>query len=81
MEALGLDLEDDSLRDTPSRLAKMYVNEIFSGLEPNNFPAISVFNNTYRYNEMLIERDIQVYSYCEHHFVPLWERLMSQFPF
>jgi GTP cyclohydrolase I len=71
MEALGLDLYDDSLRDTPSRVAKMYVKEIFSGLEPNNFPAISVFNNTYRYNEMLIERDIQVYSYCEHHFVPI----------
>lgn len=71
MEALGLDLEDDSLRDTPSRVANMYVKEIFSGLEPNNFPAISVFDNTYRYNEMLIERDIQVYSYCEHHFVPI----------
>ena len=70
MEALGLDLEDDSLRDTPSRVAKMYVKEIFSGLEPNNFPAISVFDNTYRYNEMLIERDIPVYSCCEHHFVP-----------
>lgn len=70
MEALGLDLEDDSLRDTPSRVAKMYVKEIFSGLEPNNFPAISVFNNTYQYNEMLIEKEIQVYSCCEHHFVP-----------
>jgi GTP cyclohydrolase I len=71
MEALGLDLQDDSLKDTPSRIAKMYVKEIFSGLEPDNFPAISVFNNTYRYNEMLIEKDIQVYSYCEHHFVPI----------
>ncbi|HEX5169598.1 MAG TPA: GTP cyclohydrolase I FolE [Cyclobacteriaceae bacterium] len=71
MEVLGLDLEDDSLRDTPSRVAKMYVREIFSGLEPNNFPGISVFDNTYGYKEMLIERDIQVYSYCEHHFVPI----------
>lgn len=71
VEALGLDLEDDGLRDTPSRVANMYVKELFSGLEPNNFPAISVFDNTYHYNEMLIESDIQVYSYCEHHFLPI----------
>lgn len=70
MEALGLDLEDDSLRHTPLRVAKMYVKEIFSGLGRNNFPAISVFDNTYQYNEMLIERDINVYSCCEHHFLP-----------
>ena len=70
MEALGLDLEDDSLRHTPLRVAKMYVKEIFSGLGRNNFPAISVFDNTYQYNEMLIERDINVYSFCEHHFIP-----------
>jgi GTP cyclohydrolase IA len=81
MEALGLDLEEDSLRDTPSRVANMYVKEIFSGLERNNFPAISVFNNTYRYNEMLIERDIQVYSCCEHHFVPfLGKAHVAYFP-
>jgi GTP cyclohydrolase I len=70
METLGLDLEDDSLKDTPARVAKMYVSEIFSGLDPNAFPAISLFNNTYQYKEMLIEKDIQVYSYCEHHFIP-----------
>lgn len=71
MEVLGLDLEDDSLRDTPSRVAKMYVKEAFRGLDPDKFPAISVFDNTYGYDQMLIERDIQVYSYCEHHFVPI----------
>jgi GTP cyclohydrolase IA len=70
MEALGLDLEDDSLKDTPSRVAKMYVSEIFSGIDPKAFPAISLFDNTYKYQEMLLEKDIQVYSYCEHHFVP-----------
>jgi GTP cyclohydrolase IA len=70
MEALGLDLDDDSLKDTPSRVAKMYVTEMFSGLEQNNFPGISVFNNTYRYSEMLVEKDIQVHSCCEHHFLP-----------
>jgi GTP cyclohydrolase IA len=70
MEALGLDLDDDSLKDTPARVAKMYVTEAFSGLDPTLFPAISVFDNTYQYREMLIEKDIQVYSYCEHHFVP-----------
>lgn len=81
MEALGLDLDDDSLRDTPSRVAKMYVKEIFSGLQPDNFPAISVFENTYGYSEMLIERDIQVYSYCEHHFVPIVGRAhVAYFP-
>jgi GTP cyclohydrolase I len=70
METLGLDLEDESLRDTPIRVAKMYVTEIFTGLDPNMFPVISVFSNTYHYNEMLMERNIEVYSYCEHHFVP-----------
>jgi GTP cyclohydrolase IA len=70
MEALGLDLEDDSLKGTPLRVAKMYVNEIFSGLNPESFPAISLFDNSYQYKEMLLEKDIQVYSCCEHHFVP-----------
>ncbi|HUM65771.1 MAG TPA: GTP cyclohydrolase I FolE [Chitinophagaceae bacterium] len=59
------------MKDTPSRVAKMYVKEIFSGLEPNNFPAISVFDNTHGYDGMLIERNIRVYSVCEHHFVPI----------
>ena len=71
METLGLDLNDDSLKDTPGRVAKMYVKEIFSGLNPANKPSISLFDNTYKYTEMLIEKDITVYSYCEHHFVPI----------
>ncbi|HTJ50466.1 MAG TPA: GTP cyclohydrolase I FolE [Cyclobacteriaceae bacterium] len=71
METLGLDLLDDSLRDTPDRVAKMFVKEIFSGLNPANKPAISLFKNTYQYNEMLMEKDITLYSYCEHHFVPI----------
>jgi GTP cyclohydrolase IA len=70
METLGLDLDDDSLKDTPSRVAKMYVKEIFGGLDPKAFPAISLFENKYQYTEMLIEKDIQVYSCCEHHFIP-----------
>ena len=71
METLGLDLSDDSLRDTPGRVAKMFVKEAFSGLNPKNKPSISLFENTYRYSEMLIERNITLYSYCEHHFVPI----------
>lgn len=70
METLGLDLSDDSLKDTPRRVAKMYVKEIFQGLSPENFPTINLFKNTYNYHEMLIEKDIRLYSYCEHHFVP-----------
>lgn len=71
MLILGLDLEDDSLKDTPKRVAKMYVDEIFSGLNPINRPKISLFQNRYKYNQMLVERDISVYSFCEHHFVPI----------
>ena len=70
METLGLDLSDDSLQNTPARVAKMYVKEVFSGLDPNAFPAISLFRNTYQYSEMLLEKNIEVFSYCEHHFVP-----------
>jgi len=70
METLGLDLTDNSLKGTPARVAKMYVKEIFQGLNPEAFPKITLFDNNYGYNEALIERDIQVYSYCEHHFVP-----------
>ena len=72
METLGLDLLDDSLKDTPRRVAKMYVNEIFSGLNPANKPAISLFENKYQYNQMLVEKDISFYSNCEHHFVPIF---------
>ena len=71
MDILGLDLEDDSLKGTPHRVAKMYVKEIFRGLNPANAPKIALFQNKYRYNEMLIERDITLYSNCEHHFVPI----------
>jgi GTP cyclohydrolase I len=71
METLGLDLKDDSLKDTPKRVAKMYVKEIFSGLSPKNKPKISLFENKYGYTKMLVEKDITVYSNCEHHFVPI----------
>jgi len=71
MEILGLDLTDESLQDTPKRVAKMYVNEIFKGLNPENKPQPTLFKNKFRFNEMLIERDITIYSYCEHHFVPI----------
>ena len=71
MYTLGMDLEDDSLKDTPRRVAKMYVKEMFSGLNPRNMPEISLFENKYGYKKMLIEKDITLYSNCEHHFVPI----------
>ena len=71
METLGMDLNDDSLQGTPMRVAKMYVNEIFSGLNPENKPSVTLFDNKFRYNEMLIEKNITVHSFCEHHFVPI----------
>jgi GTP cyclohydrolase IA len=72
MNILGLDLSDDSLKGTPRRVAKMYVKEIFSGLNPDNKPSMTLFENKYRYNEMLVEKDISFYSNCEHHFVPIF---------
>lgn len=72
MHVLGLDLTDDSLRGTPRRVAKMYVKEIFSGLNPKNKPKVALFENKYKYNEMLVEKDITFYSNCEHHFVPIF---------
>lgn len=72
METLGLDLTDDSLRDTPARVARMYVEESFSGLDPKNKPKVSLFENTYRYGQMLVEKNILFYSNCEHHFVPIF---------
>jgi GTP cyclohydrolase I len=72
MLLLGLDLNDDSLKGTPQRVAKMYVKEIFSGLNPANKPDIKLFDNKYKYNEMLIEKDITFFSNCEHHFVPIF---------
>lgn len=71
MNILGLDLTDDSLKGTPHRVAKMYVKEIFSGLNPANKPKIALFENKYKYNEMLVEKNITLYSNCEHHFVPI----------
>jgi GTP cyclohydrolase I len=71
MEIMGLDLTDDSLSGTPRRVAKMYVKELFSGLNPKNLPALTHFKNHYKYNEMLVERDIMFHSNCEHHFVPI----------
>lgn len=71
MHILGLDLNDDSLKGTPHRVAKMYVKEIFSGLNPENQPKIALFENKYKYKEMLVEKDITFYSNCEHHFVPI----------
>ena len=71
MEIMGLDLNDDSLKGTPNRVAKMYINEIFSGLDSKNFPKMSLFPNNYQYDGMLVEKDIEVYSTCEHHFVPI----------
>ncbi|MBA2612149.1 MAG: GTP cyclohydrolase I FolE [Bacteroidetes bacterium] len=72
METLGLDLNDDSLKGTPNRVAKMYVKEIFNGLDPSNKPSIKLFENKYHYNQMLVEKDITFYSNCEHHFVPFF---------
>jgi GTP cyclohydrolase IA len=71
METLGLDLTDDSLKGTPKRVAKMFVKEIFGGLLPDRKPGMSTFENKYNYNQMLVEKDIVVYSTCEHHFLPI----------
>lgn len=71
MGALGLDLENDSLKDTPMRVAKMFVNEAFAGLDPANEPTITLFKNRFKYNEMVLEKDIPLFTYCEHHFVPI----------
>ena len=71
METLGLDLSDDSLKGTPNRVAKMFVNEIFGGLDPTKKPKASTFDNKYQYGEMLVEKNITLYSTCEHHFLPI----------
>ncbi len=75
MEILGLDLSDDSLRGTPNRVAKMYVEEIFSGLNPKNMPKQALFENKYKYDQMLVEKNISFYSNCEHHFVPFFGKV------
>lgn len=71
METLGLDLTDDSLKGTPDRVAKMYVKEVFGGLHPDRRPKASTFENKYQYGEMLVEKNITVYSTCEHHLLPI----------
>ena len=71
MHTLGLDMEDDSLSGTPHRVAKMYVKDLFKGLNPDNKPKISTFDNKYNYDKMLIEKNISVNSACEHHFLPI----------
>lgn len=71
MQVLGLDLTDDSLNGTPKRVAKMYVQEWFKGLDPKHRPDVRLFENRYQYQNMLVERDITLFSCCEHHFVPI----------
>jgi len=71
MDVMGLDLTNDSLKGTPQRVAKMYIDEIFSGLNPANKPKVALFDNKYQYNQMLVEKNITFYSNCEHHFVPI----------
>ena len=72
MLTLGLDLNDDSMQGTPYRVAKMYVKEIFSGINPASMPKISLFDNKYQYGKMLVEKNISLYSFCEHHFLPFY---------
>ncbi|WP_435254458.1 GTP cyclohydrolase I FolE [Tenacibaculum sp. A30] len=71
LETLGMDLTDDSMKGTPKRVAKAFVNELFMGLNPENKPEPSTFDNTYKYGEMLVEKNIIVYSTCEHHLLPI----------
>ncbi|MCF6350980.1 MAG: GTP cyclohydrolase I FolE [Flavobacteriaceae bacterium] len=71
LHTLGMDLTDDSIKGTPKRVAKAYVKELFRGLNPKNKPAASTFNNNYKYEEMLVEKNITVYSTCEHHLLPI----------
>ncbi len=71
LNTLGMDLTDDSLKGTPKRVAKMFVNEIFSGLHPDVKPKASTFQNKYKYGEMLVEKNITLYSTCEHHLLPI----------
>ena len=71
MQILNLDLNDESLKDTPKRVAKMYVEELFEGLDLNNRPKITTFENSYNYKGMILEKNINIYSICEHHFVPI----------
>ena len=74
LQTLGIDLTDDSLKGTPNRVAKMFVKELFGGLNPAKKPSSSTFDNKYKYNEMLVEKNIVVYSTCEHHLLPIYGR-------
>lgn len=71
LQVLGLDLEDDSLKETPKRIAKMYVNEVFGGLDPNKFPKMTVIENKMHYDQMIVVQSIGCLSFCEHHFLPI----------
>jgi len=71
MDVMGLDLSDDSLKGTPERVAKMYIDEIFSGLNPKNKPKVPLFDNKYQYNQMLVEKNITFYSNSQHHFITI----------
>ncbi|MFV3409062.1 GTP cyclohydrolase I FolE [Bdellovibrio bacteriovorus] len=71
MNTLGLDLDDDSLRETPKRVAKMYVNEVFGGLDPKKFPKMTVIENKMNYDQMIVVQNIGCLSFCEHHFLPI----------
>jgi len=71
LDTLGMDLTDDSIKGTPKRVAKAWVNELFGGLNPQKMPKTSTFENKYSYNEMLVEKNITVYSTCEHHLLPI----------
>jgi GTP cyclohydrolase I len=71
LETLGMDLEDDSLKGTPRRVANAFVDEIFGGLHPEKRPKLSTFDNSYKYGEMLVEKNITIYSTCEHHLLPI----------
>ena len=81
MHILGMDLNDESLKDTPRRVAKMYVKEVFSELNPENKPKATAFTNNFKFKEMLVEKDITIYSYCEHHLVPIYGKAhIAYFP-
>ena len=79
MTILGLDLNDDSLSGTPKRVAKMFVQEVFSGLNPANKPSYKLFDNKFNYDQMLVEKDITFYSHCEHHFVPIFGKVHAAY--
>jgi len=72
LETLGMDLTDDSIQGTPRRVAKMFVKEIFSGINPKNEPAITLFDNKFGYHQMLVEKNIKLHTFCEHHFLPIY---------